>query len=226
MRCPAKDAACGKCQKKGHYSRVCRSTGSVDAVHQEESSEESDEAFLGTVRECCWKIKLKVNNCEETFHIDTRAEVSVIPESTYAALGSPQLSQSRRVLRGPGQNKLQVQGMLQAELILNNQQTEQELYVVKELQRPLLGQPAIEALGLLSRVRSVQTTQPTQPTQPEVLFPKLFKGLGKLSGKYRIQLKEGAKPFALSTPRRVSLELRNRRSGVPVWLWCPSLKEK
>ncbi len=128
-RCPAKDAVCGKCQKKGHYSRVCRSTGSVDAVHQEESSEESDEAFLGTVGECCWKIKLKINNCEETFHIDTGAEVSVIPESTYAALGSPKLSQSRRVLRGPGQNKLQVQGMLQAELILNNQQTE---HVVKD----------------------------------------------------------------------------------------------
>ncbi len=50
--------------------------------------------------------------------------------------------------------------MLQAELILNNQQTEQ---VVKELQHLLLRQPA---LGLLSRVRSVQTTQ------PEVLFPK------------------------------------------------------
>ncbi len=87
--------------------------------------------------------------------------------------------------------------MFRAELILNNQQSEQELYVVKDLQQPLLGQPAIEALGLLSRVRSVHTTQ------PEVLFPKLFKGLGKLSGEYRIQLKEGAKPFALCTPRRV-----------------------
>ncbi len=71
--------------------------------------------------------------------------------------------------------------MFRAELILNNQQSEQELYVVKD---PLLGQPAIEALGLLSRVRSVHTTQ------PEVLFPKLFQGLGKLSGEYRIQLKE------------------------------------
>ncbi len=95
-----------KCQKKGHYSRVCHSTVSVDAVHQqEESSDESDECTVG---EYCWKIKLKVNNCEETFHIDIGAEVSVIPESS--SIGSSTLSKSRRVLRGSGQNKLQVKG--------------------------------------------------------------------------------------------------------------------
>ena len=38
-------------------------------------------------------------------------------------------------------------------------------------------------------------------------FPHLFRGLGKLEGDYTITLKEGAKPFALSTPRRVSLPL-------------------
>ena len=61
--------------------------------------------------------------------------------------------------------------MLRVVLALKDQQTEQEVYVVKNLQRPLLGQPAIEGLQLLSRMRSVQKT-----TQSEILFPRLFRG--------------------------------------------------
>ena len=38
-------------------------------------------------------------------------------------------------------------------------------------------------------------------------FPKLFSGLGRMEGEYRIELKADAKPFALSTPRRVPLPL-------------------
>ena len=38
-------------------------------------------------------------------------------------------------------------------------------------------------------------------------FPKLFTGLGKLQGDYHIYLKPGAKPYALSTPRRVAIPL-------------------
>ena len=38
-------------------------------------------------------------------------------------------------------------------------------------------------------------------------FPKLFTGLGKLHGDYHICLKSGAKPYALSTPRRVAIPL-------------------
>ena len=36
---------------------------------------------------------------------------------------------------------------------------------------------------------------------------KLFKGLGKLDGKYHIQLKDNAVPYAVNTPRRIALPL-------------------
>ena len=38
-------------------------------------------------------------------------------------------------------------------------------------------------------------------------FPKLFSGLGKLQGEYRIELRSDAKPFALTTPRRVAIPM-------------------
>lgn len=82
------------------------------------------------------------------------------------------------------------------------QTARQEIYVVKGLHKPLLGQPAIEALHLVARVGAIQ-----EGNRLEKQFPSLFKGLGKLSGEYTIKLKEGAKPFALMTPRRVAIPL-------------------
>ena len=39
------------------------------------------------------------------------------------------------------------------------------------------------------------------------MYPDLFKGIGTIPGEYRTSLREGAKPIALSTPRRVALPL-------------------
>ena len=38
-------------------------------------------------------------------------------------------------------------------------------------------------------------------------FPQLLRGLGKFDSEYTIQLEEGAKPFALITPRQVPIPL-------------------
>ena len=69
--------------------------------------------------------------------------------------------------------------------------------MVPRLHSPLLGRPAIESLGLITRVASIGLTGDQIPLQ----YPNLFKGrLGKLKGEYTIRLREGACPFALMTP--------------------------
>ena len=80
---------------------------------------------------------------------------------------------------------------------------EQELFVVKDLHRHLLGRPAIKALDLAARVRVVGEDEKS----PVAHYPNLFTGLGKLDRKYLIQLKEGAKPFALTVPCTVAIPL-------------------
>ena len=58
--------------------------------------------------------------------------------------------------------------------------------MVDHLQKNLLGQPAIDALRLVARVREVNGVE------QEVIqkCPKLFEGLGKLKGEYTIQLED------------------------------------
>ena len=68
----------------------------------------------------------------------------------------------------------------------------------------LLGFPAIQAVQVLKHVNAVTQFIPEQ-------FPTLFTGLGTLKGEpYEICLKPEAQPFALYTPRNVSLPLRQK----------------
>ena len=66
----------------------------------------------------------------------------------------------------------------------------------------LLGRPAIETLAIVQKVDAVEATN------LNAKFPGLFTGLGKLRGPdYVIKLKPEAKPFVLSTARRVPVPL-------------------
>ena len=73
---------------------------------------------------------------------------------------------------------------------------------MKGLTKPLLGCSAIEGLHLIQRIAAVD-----KELNPKEEFPLLFEGLGKMDGKYTIQLKDEARPFALSTPCRVATPL-------------------
>ena len=47
------------------------------------------------------------------FHIDTGAEVTLITEEAYTAIGSPVLGPSKQSLKGPNNEDLQVKGCFQ-----------------------------------------------------------------------------------------------------------------
>ena len=81
--------------------------------------------------------------------------------------------------------------------------TSQHIYVVPGLRMPLLGRPAIESLGLVQRIESISSNSDCIPVQ----YPLLFEGLEKLEGEYKIELMEGAKPYALTTLRRIAIPL-------------------
>ena len=97
-------------------------------------------------------------------------------------------------------------GQFTANLERAGLETTQRIYVVTGLERALLGLPAIEALEVVSatinQVQSYENTHDVAKT-----FPELFKGLGRFRDNYKITVKSGAVPYALTTPRRVPLPL-------------------
>ena len=204
-KCPAKEAICRRCQRKGHYSAYCF-TKLEEITAPEESN--LDSAFLNTLEDktdASWTVQIKLNGQNTVFKLDTGAEVSAVTQETYRNLGI-QLSKPQKMLHGPSQTPLQVTGQFQGKLEYKGKETLQSVYVVNHLKRNLLGLPAITALNLAVRVESMTNTTCSVVGK----FPSLFQGLGSFGEEYTIKLKAGAKPFAIFTPRNVPMPLRTR----------------
>ena len=201
--CPARNAVCHKCSKRGHFQSMCRSVAKVGEVHQTDPN-----TFLGVIDtqdtvNNSWRLSLLLNDMSTVFDIDTGAEVSVISEERHRKISSPSLSPPGKTLRGPSNYVLPVTGYFTGVLKHGCIETQQEIYVVRNLHRHLLGRPAIDALGLAVRVGAIFSGD----TSTVQLFPKMFQGLGKLQGEYDIKLRPDFKPFAISVPRRVAVRL-------------------
>ena len=207
-KCPAKDEQCHNCKRRGHFSSQCRSKA-VSSIHD---GDPSDSAFLDTVsssRRNTWSTRVTINGTQVPFKLDTGAEVTAISKGTWQILGKPALQPPDKQLFGPAQHRLAVLGQFHCHLTHKGNDSYQHVFVINRLQSNLLGLPAIIALQLAVRMDSIHNTTAT-PVSWKSKFPKVFQGLGTLSGDYHIQLRPDAKPHALFTPRRVPLPLRGK----------------
>ena len=206
QHCPAREAICHKCSKKGHYQSMCKTTNLAQIETQSD-----EEQFLGTLEQSPvtltdnpWEVTLILNGVPVLFKIDTGADVSAISESVFKQLKDVTLVHSDRQLSGPSQYQLQVSGKFTATLKYGTKEAKENIFVVQKLQKALLGRPGIESLNLIARINTLQDEKVVK------MYPNLFKGLGTIAGQYCISLQEGAKPFAISTPRRIPLPLMPR----------------
>lgn len=149
-------------------------------------------------------VSLLLNSLPVQFKIDTGADVSAIPESVFHKLSGVALHPATKPLRGPAEQPLEARGQFKGTLAREpaDHGVTERIFVIRGLETALVGRPAIEAMGLVSRVSTIQEGE-----RYAVMYPDLFKGLGTLEGDYHIRLRQDAKPFALSTPRRVALPL-------------------
>ena len=236
--CPAANNNCDKCGLRGHFAKVCRTSKArishvVEGEEDEESDDSESDVFIGSVtsqvnatssastsgdkKSKGWYIKLKTGSDILPWYIDSGAEISVMPETLYKKTYG-EIQPTRRTLFATGEHPLKTLGCAHMQLSRGDATVLEEVYVVKGVKSLLLGQPAIEKLGLIPsipgayRIRAVDSEIPKLDTKDEVMkaYPKLFKGLGRLKGEYTIRLKDDAKPFCMYTPRKVPLPLMKK----------------
>ena len=203
-QCPARDAFCHKCHRKGHFGAQCFSR-TVSAVTTEELSDESYLDCVTSNPTTTWKATVKVDTLPTVFKLDTGTEVTAVSEEVFLRLKKT-LQKPSRVLYGPSRQCLDVIGQFEETLCYKGRSTLQTIYVVRGLKTNLLGLPAIISLNLASRVDT--TTVADYKSLVENSFPKVFKGLGNLGDPYVIKLSQNATPHAIYTPRTIALPMR------------------
>ncbi|UYV77599.1 hypothetical protein LAZ67_15001677 [Cordylochernes scorpioides] len=199
--CPAFNATCRRCSKKGHFMKQCK-TKLVSQV----TTKDDNEKFLGNF--CIdqfspderWNCKVAVNKRIMPFKINTGADVSVMPENCFKQNFSHQLGKTQKRLYAAGM-AMPVLGNIQATLEANGKVSHEYIYVVKNLHVSLLSAKASEEL------LDVNSNPLTDPLKD---YPELFSGLEKLNKPYKIELNDQAQPYAIHTPRRIPFPLMNK----------------
>ena len=111
-----------------------------------------------------------------------------------------------RGLLGAGGAPLQVVGEANVCLESRRKSTSALVSVVQGARRNLLGRDQIWELDLLAIVNAISS----EAFDPLKQFPKLFTGLGKMPGVFKITLAEGTQPYRLFSPRPIPAGLREK----------------
>ena len=141
--CKARDARCGKCNKVGHFAKLCRSRAVIAAAEAFDAPTETP--FLGllvTEEVSPWEVDIRVDDTPTRFKIDTGADVTCVPELVYAQLGSPTLTSGSSLnVSGAGTENLEVVGSFNARFNFEARSSREDVYVI----RGLSGTPSWES---------------------------------------------------------------------------------
>ena len=109
QQCPAKEAICHQCGRKGHYQSMCRTLPKQVCTV---TSEVSNDPFLGVVttpNSCnLCNVTVLLNGNAVEFKLDTGADVSVISEEIFKTLEISSLHTTDTNLTGAGSSAWQV----------------------------------------------------------------------------------------------------------------------
>ncbi|UYV80506.1 K02A2.6-like [Cordylochernes scorpioides] len=219
--CRAEEKKCNLCSKTGHFANCCpdkqAKTAEVKAVSELdeeigfllEVSAVEDSSNLDDDEDECrrrWTAEIQVNGKKVKFKLDSQADVTCVPLCLFKKImGQQRLVESDVNIRAAEFSELQTVGMFISTLRNGNYEIKEKIYVIRRLSEPLLSRRACELLNLARRIEVVATR-----INPIKEFPEVFEGLGQIGNPYEIKLKPGAKPYAVHTPRRVTIPLMEK----------------
>ena len=211
-KCPALDANCNKCGKKGHYAKVCRqkmnnnrtvkrltenepnesdepSSESEDSIHHIKEVKKIDETnkhFTTT---------LKINGIPKEFIIDTGSPISLMPPDERITK-STEIQKITSRYQDVNKNEVKFRGKIPVNVEHENNKQKMEILITERTDiTPLLGMDWMKKFKLT--ISKIQLAENNQSEREKVFnkFPDLFENNETIKDtEINIQLKPGHYP--------------------------------
>lgn len=218
-QCPAQNATCFVCGKRGHFARVCKSgyntnfnSGRVRHVYEigeEEANTESDEeeSFHISVitdnksESGKWFEILTCTNGEENFKLDTGADINVISYRRFIELGYNEcdIKNTNIKLEAYSGDKIPIKGTCSMKWVYKNTIYNLRFAIADNDCQSVLGRKSCELMKLVKRIYGINLTD----------YSDLFQGVGCLPGKYHIVVDNSIRPVVCAS-RKIPLGIRDR----------------
>ena len=207
-RCPAYHQVCRRCNKEGHFAKVCLSKpiNVVNVADEEEESFVIDTiAIMQISNNTSWEVQLKSNGTMINYKLDTGAQVNVIPFKTLSGLRmNPKLQPTRVKLTAYNGTAIPVRGQCNIN-IQHNQQQHQLPFIVSDADFPaILGLASCKLLNLITRVMEVTHNQSIFEE-----FSDCFGEIGTLPKTHHMTVDESITPV-VHAARRVPFALKDK----------------
>ena len=231
-KCPALEANCNKCGKKGHYAKACRQKFNNNRTWKrlteeetnepDESTSESDESIhhikkIKKINEMNkhFTAVVRVNGVKKEFIIDTGSPISIMPPDE-RIIKSTEIQKITNRYQDVNKNEVKFWGKIPVNIEHENNNQKMEILITERTDiTPLLGMDWMKKFKLT--IRRIQLAENSQSERENIFnkFPDLFENNDTIKDtEINIQLKPGhypvkqkARPIPLHLQEDVGREL-------------------
>ena len=227
-QCPALQQKCRKCNKIGHFEKVCFSKGTD--VHVVQQSHNESENYVLNVKDNekaqpnikCPQCMIQIQGTAVNILVDSGSPYTIIPNELYENLFADiQLCDSDIAPGGYGGTPIEMRGFFQATIQYKARKTEERVYVSMH-GATILGWPTQAKLKIIldpAQIQPVLQTTPSVVDRFEDVFDQSNNAPAK-HFKHKIQWREEATPvqhkvrnIPLSVQPALSEEIQRLQNG-------------
>lgn len=223
-QCPAYGKKCSKCFVANHFAKVCKNKKYINNITADQNNDDTemyiDSIESNNIKHCI--VNLQVNNKVKVnlkFKLDTGASVNIIllEQLKLIEFSLRKIQRNTEILKTYTGDRISVLGKCFLNLqfkdkCLNNV----EFYIVEGKNESILGLNSSIKLGVVTlhsdvKINSINAEQKLNDEYIDIIdeYKDIFKGIGKISKPYHIEIKDNAIPV-VSPIRNVPFSLQNQ----------------
>ena len=209
-KCWALSAKCFRCDRVGHFAKMCRARFVNEAENIREEDYDNSELLLYNISidsldgvHKPWYEKIRVNNVYVEFKLDSGADASVMSLRAFKEAGLDEnliIKDCKMVLREISKSRLPVIGYFEPILQYKSNKSKQKIYVLNLACNNLLGLEACTTLNLIARINEMTHYS---------IDESIFNGIGCLPSTCKILINTNVAPV-VNASRKIPIKLRPR----------------